>query len=47
VAVDDPSLVDERVWIEKRPEKLTDYVHGEEHVVERWAQADSYFPSSM
>jgi hypothetical protein len=27
-AVTDPSLVDGRVWIEKRPEKLTEYVHG-------------------
>jgi hypothetical protein len=28
VALDDPSLIDGRVWIEKRPEKLTDYVHA-------------------
>jgi len=26
--LDDPSLVDGRVWIEKRPDKLTDYVHS-------------------
>jgi hypothetical protein len=25
---DDPSLVDGRAWVEKRPEKLTEYVHS-------------------
>jgi len=27
-ALGDPSLIDGRVWVEKRPEKLTDYVHA-------------------
>jgi hypothetical protein len=27
-ALDDPSLVDGRVWVEKRPDKHTDYVHS-------------------
>ena len=26
--LDDPSLIDGRVWIEKRPDKLTEYVHS-------------------
>jgi hypothetical protein len=26
--LEDPSLIDGRVWIEKRPDKLTEYVHA-------------------
>jgi hypothetical protein len=28
VVLEDPSLIDGRVWIEKRPDKLTEYVHS-------------------